>query len=154
MLAKSAAQCIARRESTGGDTILAGYPFFEDWGRDTMIALGGCALATGRFETVKSILRTFLKAEKNGLMPNLFPEGGSEPMYNTVDAALLFINSVYLYYERANDISFVRECYPVMEHIVKRYEEGTEFGIHMDEDGLIAAGKGFEDRKTSCRERV
>ena len=110
MLAKSAAQFIARRESTGGDTILAGYPFFEDWGRDTMIALGGCALATGRFETVKSILRTFLKAEKNGLMPNLFPEGGSEPMYNTVDAALLFINSVYLYYERTNDISFVREC--------------------------------------------
>ena len=108
MLAKSAAQFIARRESTGGDTILAGYPFFEDWGRDTMIALGGCALATGRFETVKSILRTFLKAEKNGLMPNLFPEGGSEPMYNTVDAALLFINSVYLYYERPNDISFVR----------------------------------------------
>ena len=144
MLAKSAAQFIARRESTGGDTILAGYPFFEDWGRDTMIALGGCALATGRFETVKSILRTFLKAEKNGLMPNLFPEGGSEPMYNTVDAALLFINSVYLYYERTNDISFVRECYPVMEHIVKRYEEGTEFGIHMDEDGLIAAGKGFD----------
>ena len=144
MLAKSAAQFIARRESTGGDTILAGYPFFEDWGRDTMIALGGCALATGRFETVKSILRTFLKAEKNGLMPNLFPEGGSEPMYNTVDAALLFINSVYLYYERTNDISFVRECYPVMEHIVKRYEEGTEFGIHMEEDGLIAAGKGFD----------
>lgn len=144
MLAKSAAQFIARRETTGGDTILAGYPFFEDWGRDTMIALGGCALATGRFETVKSILRTFLKAEKNGLMPNLFPEGGSEPMYNTVDAALLFINSVYLYFERTNDISFVRECYPVMEHIVRRYEEGTDFGIHMDEDGLIAAGQGFD----------
>ncbi len=77
-------------------------------------------------------------------MPNLFPEGGSEPMYNTVDAALLFINSVYLYFERTNDISFVRECYPVMEHIVRRYEEGTDFGIHMDEDGLIAAGQGFD----------
>lgn len=144
MLAKSAAQFISRRESTGGDTILAGYPFFEDWGRDTMIALSGCALATGRYGTAKRILRTFLKAERNGLMPNLFPEGGSEPMYNTVDAALLFINSVYLYFERTNDISLVRECCPVMEHIVKQYETGTDFGIHMDEDGLITAGQGFD----------
>lgn len=144
MLAKSAAQFIARRDSTGGDTILAGYPFFEDWGRDTMIAVGGCALAVKRYETVKSILRTFLKEEKNGLMPNLFPEGGNEPMYNTVDASLLFINSVYLYFEKTNDISFVRECFPVMKRIVKQYREGTDFGICMDEDGLIMAGRGYD----------
>lgn len=143
-LAKSAAQFIAKRESTGGDTILAGYPFFEDWGRDTMIALPGCCLAVRRFETAKSILRTFAKAERKGLLPNLFPEGGREPMYNTVDAALLFINAVYLYYGYTKDAEFVKECYPVMENIIKYYREGTDFAIHMDSDGLIMAGEGFD----------
>ena len=65
--------------------------FFEDWGRDTMIALPGICISTGRFESAKSILRTFACYEKDGLMPNLFPEGENEPLYNTVDAALLFI---------------------------------------------------------------
>ena len=91
-LAKSASQFISKRESTGGLTILAGYPFFEDWGRDTMIALPGLTISTGQFEMAKQILRTFAVNERNGLMPNLFPEGGNEPLYNTVDAALLFIN--------------------------------------------------------------
>lgn len=144
VLVKSAAQFIAKRESTGGDTILAGYPFFEDWGRDTMIALSGCCLATKQFSTAKSILRTFLKVEKNGLIPNLFPEGGSAPMYNTVDAALLFINSVYLYYQHTGDLAFVKESYPVMENIIRCYKEGTDFAIHMDEDGLIMAGQGYD----------
>ncbi len=82
-----------------------------------------------------------MKAERNGLMPNLFPEGGSEPMYNTVDAALL-LSTVFICILRGqNDISLVRECCPVMEHIVKQYETGTDFGIHMDEDGLITAGR-------------
>lgn len=144
MLVKSAAQFVAKRESTGGDTILAGYPFFEDWGRDTMIAFGGCVLAAGRYETARSILTTFCRAEKDGLMPNLFPEGGNAPMYNTADAALLFVNCVYLYEQKTGDISFVKKCFPVMERIVKRYREGTGFGIHMEEDGLISAGSGFD----------
>ena len=76
---------IARRDSTGGKTILAGYPLFSDWGRDTMIAMPGCVLARNDFETAKSILRTFLAYEKDGLVPNLFPEGEAKPMYNTVD---------------------------------------------------------------------
>ncbi len=98
MLAKSAAQFVAERESTGGKTILAGFPFFEDWGRDTMIAVAGCCISTGQLGTARSILRTFAAYCKEGLMPNLFPEGRNEPMYNTVDASLLFINAVYLYY--------------------------------------------------------
>ena len=98
VLAKSAGQFVSRRESTDGKTILAGYPFFEDWGRDTMIALPGVCISTGQYETAKEILRTFAVHEKDGLMPNLFPEGKNEPWYNTVDAALLFINCVYLYY--------------------------------------------------------
>ena len=142
-LVKSASQFISRRESTEGSTILAGYPFFEDWGRDTMIALPGVCISTGQYETAKEILRTFAVHERRGLMPNLFPEGGNEPLYNTVDAALLFINCVYLYYQAAGDKAFVREMYPVMERIIKAYREGTDYGIHMDEDGLIQSGEGL-----------
>ena len=143
-LAKSASQFIAKRESTGGDTILAGFPFFEDWGRDTMIALPGVCLSTRRYDEARSILRTFARYEKDGLMPNLFPEGGKEPMYNTVDAALLFINCVWLYDEAAQDMELVKEMYPVMERIVEHYRKGTRFGIHMDKDGLIMAGEGLD----------
>lgn len=144
MLAKSANQFITRRESTGGMTILAGYPFFEDWGRDTMIAMLGCGLSTGQYDISKSILRTFMDHESQGLMPNLFPEGGLEPVYNTVDAALLFINAVYLYYGHTKDLEFLREAYPVMERIIDWYQKGTAYGIHMDRDGLIMAGEGFD----------
>ena len=144
MLSKSADQFLSLRESTGGMTILAGYPFFEDWGRDTMIALPGVCIAARRYEETESILRTFAQYEKNGLMPNLFPEGKNDPMYNTVDAALLFINCVWLYYRSTGKIPFVKEMYPVMERIVRSYEEGTDYAIRMDEDGLITAGSGLD----------
>ncbi|MDO5411306.1 MAG: amylo-alpha-1,6-glucosidase [Lachnospiraceae bacterium] len=143
VLAQSANQFVSRRDSTGGDTILAGYPFFEDWGRDTMIALPGICISTGQYKTAKRILRTFAVNERNGLMPNLFPEGGNEPLYNTVDAALLFINCVYLYFQATKDSDFVREMFPVMKRIIKNYQEGTEFGIHQTEDGLIQSGEGL-----------
>ena len=142
-LVKSASQFVSRRESTNGRTILAGYPFFEDWGRDNMISLPGVCISTGQYETAKEILRTFAVHERRGLMPNLFPEGGNDPLYNTVDAALLFINCVYLYYQAAGDRAFVQEMYPVMERIIKAYREGTDYGIHMDEDGLIQSGDGL-----------
>ena len=135
---------LSKRESTDGLTILAGFPFFEDWGRDTMIALPGICISTGRFESAKSILRTFACYEKDGLMPNLFPEGENEPLYNTVDAALLFINCVWLYYEKTQDIKFVEEMYLLMQRIISGYERGTNFNIHMEEDGLISAGAGLD----------
>ncbi|WP_138303472.1 MULTISPECIES: amylo-alpha-1,6-glucosidase [Eubacteriales] len=144
VLVKSAAQFVSERASTEGKTILAGFPFFEDWGRDTMIALPGVCLSTGQYDTAKDILRTFAAYEKDGLMPNLFPEGENEPLYNTVDAALLFINCVWLYYEKTEDGDFVREMYPVMERIIEAYRTGTEYGIHMDGDGLIMAGQGLD----------
>lgn len=143
-LACSSADFITRRASTGGKTIVAGYPFFADWGRDTMIALPGCALATRRFEDAKSILTTFLEHEQNGLMPNLFPEGENAPLYNTVDAALLFINCVWLYAGYTQDWDFARRAWPVMERIVSAYRHGTGYGIHMEADGLIAAGQGLD----------
>ena len=143
-LVRSADAYIARRDSTGGKTILAGYPLFSDWGRDTMIALQGCCLSAGRYEDAKSILRTFLVYEKDGLVPNLFPEGESKPMYNTVDAALLLIDCVWQYVQRTGDLAFVEEAWPVMERIVACYRKGTHHSIGMDTDGLISAGGGLD----------
>ncbi len=144
VLVRGADAYIAHRDSTNGKTILAGYPFFEDWGRDTMIALTGCTLSTKQFDTAKSILRTFMKYCHKGIMPNLFPEGGDEPMYNTVDASLLFINAVYEYYKVSGDKEFVAEAMPVIEDIIHWYMKGTDFAIGMDEEtGLMKAGSGL-----------
>lgn len=143
-LSRSADQFVSKRASTDGKTILAGFPFFEDWGRDTMIALPGVCISTGRFDTARSILRTFAQYEQGGLMPNLFPEGKNDPMYNTVDAALLFINCIWVYMEASGDLEFVREMYPVMERIVEGYRRGTKYSIRMGADGLIRAGSGFD----------
>lgn len=142
-LACAADAFLVQRHSTGGRSIIAGYPLFGDWGRDTMIALSGCALATKQYAVAKSILRTFLAYEKDGLVPNLFPEDGKQPMYNTVDAALLLINAIWLYEQSTGDITLVREAFPVMKRIVRAYRSGTHYGIHMDTDGLICAGEGL-----------
>ncbi len=143
-LAAGAGQFISCRASTGKQTILAGFPFFEDWGRDTMIAINGCCLATRQYETAKSILQTFMAYCRKGLMPNLFPEGTQEPGYNTVDAALLFILAVYGYYGKTKDEDFVRSAYGTMAEIIDWYRKGTDFGIRMDADGLIGAGSGCD----------
>lgn len=143
-LAVSASQYIVERESTGGKSILAGYPYFEDWGRDTMIALPGCTLATGAYEDCRSILKTFMAYCRKGLMPNLFPEGDKEPLYNTVDAALLFVEGAYEYYLETKDLEFLEEVYPVLADIICWYCRGTDFHIHMDYDGLIQAGDSLE----------
>ena len=112
---------------------------------DTMIALVGCVLVTKRYDECKSILRTFSSYEKNGMMPNIFPEGKQdEPLYNTVDAALLFINSVYLYYKETKDMDFVNEMLPTMKSIINNYKKGTLFHIKMEKDGLITSGEGIE----------
>lgn len=143
-LVLSADAYVVRRESTGGKSIIAGYPFFEDWGRDTMISLAGATMITGRLEECRSILRTFAKYVKNGLLPNLFPEGGENPMYNSVDAPLLFINAVYEYMEYAKDEAFKDEILPVLDQIIDNYKKGTDFHIKMDSDGLIMAGADLE----------
>ncbi len=135
---------VSKRETTNGSTILAGYPWFSDWGRDTMIAMVGCVIATKRFEEAKNILRTFQKYEKNGLLPNMFPEGPADnPHYNTIDAPLLFINAIYLLYKETNDLDFVKEMYPTMESIVENFKKGTDYSIKMDDDGLISGGEGL-----------
>ena len=135
---------IVRREGPGGRTLLAGYPFFADWGRDAMIALPGCCLAPGRYEDARSILRVFLAHERDGLVPNLFQPEDGMPLYNTVDASLLLIDCVGQYVRRTGDSDFLEEAWPCLERIIAAYRRGTHHGIHMDSDGLIAAGEGLD----------
>ncbi len=135
---------VVHRKNTYGKTIIAGYPFFGDWGRDTFWALKGCTLIPGRFDDAKSILVTFIKHMKNGLIPNMFPENDEDAFYNTIDAPLLFINSAYDYYLMTKDIEFLKnEMYSAIESIIKFYEQGTDYNIHMQEDNLVAGGEGL-----------
>jgi len=143
-LALAADAFVVDRASTGGRTIIAGYPFFGDWGRDTMIAVMGCCIATRRKEDTEEIFRSFMKYMRKGIMPNMFPEGEAPPMYNTVDASLLFIYAVYEYYKEFQDLSFVEEAYDSMAEIIRWYQKGTDFHIQMDEDGLMLAGRDLE----------
>jgi len=132
---------IVYRKSTDAKTVIAGYPWFTDWGRDTMIALPGLTLATGRFDDAREILLTFARYEKDGLIPNVFPDGGGEPAYNTVDAALWYFEAVYCYLRYTGDLQFVKDhILPVLERIILGYKKGTAFQIGMQRDSLIAAG--------------
>lgn len=136
---------IVHRKSTGAKTIIAGYPWFTDWGRDAMIAFTGLTLCTRRFEEARQILSTFSEHVKYGLVPNVFPDEGQEPAYNTVDAALWFFEAVNKYIRYTGDLEFVKKhIFPVLKEIAGAYMKGTLFGIRMDQDGLITAG----DEKT------
>lgn len=135
---------LSRRDSTNGMTILAGYPLFSDWGRDTMIAFPGCTLATRRYEEARDILSTFLAYEQDGLIPNLFPERGEDPLYNTVDAALLLVDCLWQYVSAVADWDFARSAWPILQRIIAAYRNGTRHSIVMDEDGLISAGAGMD----------
>jgi predicted glycogen debranching enzyme len=138
-------QFVVKRNSTDALTILAGLPWFTDWGRDTMIAFEGLLLVTKRFEEAKEVLLSFAKYEKNGLIPNMFPDEGSLPLYNTVDASLWYIHAIYQYYVYTKDITFVQtRLFPVMKSIMVHYQQGTDFNIGMDSDFLIHAGSGLD----------
>ena len=142
-LVRACDQFVVRRKSVDGMTIIAGYPFFLDWGRDTMYALEGCVIETNRFDEAKGILATFSKYLRKGLLPNLFPEGNKDPMYNTVDASLLFVQAIYIYYKKSKDATFIKEVYPAIEQVIAYYKNGTDYDIKMDDDGLIQAGSGL-----------
>lgn len=132
---------IVHRQSTDAKTIIAGYPWFTDWGRDTMIAFPGLTLVTGRFSDAKEILFTFARYVKNGLVPNMFPDGGQEPIYNSVDAALWYFEAVKKYVEYTGDSKFVcDELYEILKDMVEAFIEGTLYNIKMDRDHLISAG--------------
>jgi predicted glycogen debranching enzyme len=135
---------IARPLADGfeGSSVVAGYPWFGDWGRDTMIALPGLLLATGRPEIAADILRTYARFVDRGMLPNRFPDGGKAPEYNSVDAALWFFEAVRQYYAATHDLSLLRELFPAMAQIIDEYTRGTRHSIHVDSaDGLLNAGE-------------
>ena len=123
-------------------SVIAGYPWFGDWGRDTMIALTGLTLRTGRPEIARTILTTFAAYVDGGMLPNYFPDSGETPEYNTVDAALWYVQAVAAYVEATGDTATLRALFPVLDGIVRAYCAGTRFGIHVDPaDGLVYAGE-------------
>jgi predicted glycogen debranching enzyme len=125
-----------------GKTVIAGYPWFSDWGRDTMIALNGLTLATGRPEIAKSILAEFAGHISKGMLPNRFPDAGETPEYNTVDATLWYFEAIRAYAEKTGDFTFVRETlYKKLADIIHWHIVGTRFGIKLDTDGLLFAGE-------------
>jgi predicted glycogen debranching enzyme len=144
-LARSAADFVVARKTPDGKdgtTILAGYPWFADWGRDTMIAMPGLLLATGRFEQARQVLVVFADYVSQGMIPNRFDDYGGQPHYNTVDASLWFIHAVHEYLRLSGDRqSGEQKLLPACRQIIDGYRQGTRFGIHMDQaDGLITQG--------------
>jgi predicted glycogen debranching enzyme len=141
-LALAADQFIVAREGTpNGKTVIAGYPWFGDWGRDTMIALPGLTMATGRTEVAADILRTFARHVDQGMLPNRFPDSGEAPEYNTADATLWYFVAVYEYLRVTTDVAFAHEIYPVLEDIIGWHRRGTRHGIGVDaSDGLLRSG--------------
>src|SRR5690606_4040295 len=121
-------------------SVYAGYHWFGDWGRDTMISLEGLTLCTGRFREAGAILSTFSRYVKDGLLPNLFPEGERQALYHTVDATLWYFHAISRYVDTTADRALVRNLFPVLQSIIQHHVDGTRFGIHVDpKDGLISA---------------
>jgi predicted glycogen debranching enzyme len=128
-------------EIPDGKTIIAGYHWFGDWGRDTMISLPGLAFVTGRTEIARSILTTFSKYVSQGMLPNRFPDQGEEPEYNTVDATLWYFEAIRAYHRRTGDDGFLKQTFPVLEEIIDWHRRGTRYNIQLDcADGLLHAG--------------
>ncbi len=141
----AADQFIVKRPSPkdpDGRSIIAGYHWFSDWGRDTMIALPGLALATGRPEVAASILRTYAGLVDQGMIPNHFPDDGKTPEYNTVDATLWYLEAIHHYFVATGDLSLMAELYPVLVDIIDWHQRGTRYNIRVDPaDGLLFAGE-------------
>ena len=143
-LVLAADQFIVKRslpEEPEGRSIIAGYHWFADWGRDTMIALPGLTLTTGRADIARQILLAFARYVDRGMLPNNFPDSGSRPDYNTADASLWFFEAVRQYFAATKDIATLEKLFPVMTQIIDAHVAGTRYHIHVDEDGLLYAGE-------------
>lgn len=136
---------VIQHQLPGGATrpaIVAGYPWFGEWGRDSMIAMPGLLLATGRYEEARKLLLGYLPLVDGGMLPNYFPGDGETPQYNTVDAALWYIEAWCAYLLRVQDFTSVARAWPVLQQIITHYRDGTRHGIVMDAaDGLLRAGE-------------
>jgi predicted glycogen debranching enzyme len=140
----AADQFIACRPILGqpdGKTIIAGHHWFGDWGRDTMIALAGLTLATGRPEVAKQILLAFSRFVDRGMLPNRFPDAGGSPEYNTIDATLWYFEAIRQYFAATNDLAALKQLFPVLAEIIEAHVNGTRYNIHVDPaDGLLYGG--------------
>jgi predicted glycogen debranching enzyme len=124
-----------------GKTLIAGYPWFSDWGRDTAISLTGLTLVTGRYQIARQILLTFSHYLNQGMLPNYFPDGGEAPIYNTVDAVFWYFESVNQYYQFTYDLALIEQLFPLLDEVINWHCQGTRYHIHLDKDGLIYAGE-------------
>ncbi len=144
-LVLAADQFIVKRQLTDEPdacSVIAGYHWFGDWGRDTMIALPGLTLTTGRPQLARSVLRTFGRFVDCGMLPNVFPDAGETPEYNTVDATLWYFEALRQYYLATADTELLRELFPTLSGIIEWHQRGTRFGIRVDpNDGLLYAGQ-------------
>lgn len=128
-------------ERDGRQTVIAGYPWFTDWGRDTFISLPGLCLVTGRVDAAWQVIASFAAHVSEGMVPNRFPDAGEQPEYNTIDASLWFIHAIDRYLETSGDDARVRAtAWPAVKDILNGYRRGTRYGITMDRDGLISGG--------------
>jgi predicted glycogen debranching enzyme len=129
-------------DGTAGKSIIAGYPWFGDWGRDTMISLPGLALVTGRTDVARTILLTYARYVDGGMLPNRFPDSGQAPEYNTVDATLWYFQAIRAYHVASRDDELLQELFPILAGIVSQHQQGTRYNISVDPvDGLIYAGQ-------------
>ena len=142
-LATASDQFIVRRgtKSAGTASIVAGYPWFTDWGRDTMISLPGLTTVLGRFDTGAAILRTYAGFVDRGMLPNRFPDGGEAPEYNTADATLWLFPALSEHLDAQRDPDLLRELFPILMTIIHAHADGTRYGIGVDADGLLRAGE-------------
>ncbi|MGH7321501.1 MAG: glycogen debranching enzyme N-terminal domain-containing protein, partial [Candidatus Rokuibacteriota bacterium] len=144
-LVLAADQFIVRRplpDGPDGMSVIAGYHWFGDWGRDTMISLPGLTIATGRPEIGKRILTTFARFVDRGMLPNRFPDAGEVPEYNTVDATLWYFEAIRAYHAATGDDASLKDLFPVLEDIVRWHRQGTRYGIGEDPaDGLLRSGE-------------
>jgi predicted glycogen debranching enzyme len=143
-LVLAADQFIVKRslpDAPDGRSIIAGYHWFGDWGRDTMIALPGLTLVTGRFDIARQILLAFARYVDGGMLPNDFPDAGGKPEYNTVDAALWYFEAVRQYFAATQDSATLQKLYPILAGMIEAHVAGTRYNIHIDStDGLLYAG--------------
>ncbi|MDX2071240.1 MAG: amylo-alpha-1,6-glucosidase [Haliscomenobacter sp.] len=137
-------QFLVQRRSTNSSTLIAGYPWFTDWGRDTMIAMRGLTIASGKKEVSQSIIRTFLQYLNRGLLPNRFPDSGEMPEYNTFDATLWLFVVLYEYHEKFQDLAFIAEVFPQLEEIIVWHQRGTHYNIHVTPEGLLFGGEDLQ----------
>lgn len=140
----SANQFIVKRKSTDSHSLLAGYHWFTDWGRDSMIAMIPLCIETGKQEVSKSIIQTFLKYLDKGMLPNRFPDSETdEPEYNTIDATLWLFVVLYRYYQQFEDTGFIEDTLDDLSDIISHHMNGTRYNIHQTEEGFLFGGEGI-----------